>query len=76
MAEIYAFITPEALAGAGPRVPTLRQGGRSELLADLTYDPDDGDSWPAAGVGASEQTVNVVNDRTGASQSALLCPLV
>jgi hypothetical protein len=75
MADTYAFIRQADLDAGTDRVTTLRQGGKADLLADPTFDPDDEESWPKSGVGASLQTVSVTNRFSGEAEDALLCPL-
>ncbi len=76
MADLYAFISPDALAARTDPTPVLKTAPTlAALLVDLSYDPDAGGVWSLARIDPPSETVSVVNQKTGASEPADVCGL-
>jgi hypothetical protein len=75
MADFYAFIAPSELQSQNDPVRLLKTAGtQADLLADATYDPDAGGGfWARSKIAAAEDTVDVVNPKTGEAEPAAVC---
>jgi hypothetical protein len=75
MADFYAFIAAGELQSADDPVRLLKSAASLEaLLADPTYDPDDGGGfWARGKIDGNGQTAQVTNQKTGLSEPALAC---
>jgi hypothetical protein len=75
MADFYAFISPSELQSAHDPVRLLKSATTlQDLLADPTYDPDDGGGfWARGKIEGPGLGADVVNQRTGLSEPAVAC---
>ncbi len=76
MADLFAFISPDALAANTDPTPVMKTAtSLAALLADLSYNPDAGGLWALGKIDPPSQTVQVVNQATGLAEPAAVCGL-